>query len=144
MGKISFNNADANFRLKEKARLRSWIAKIISDKKKLTGDIAFIFCSDEYLINVNQQFLDHDTYTDIITFDYTQDHPKKAISGDIFISVDRIAENALKFKTDPAKELHRVMIHGVLHLLGYKDKGAAAKAEMTSQEDKSLKILSGI
>ena len=93
----------------------------------------FIFCSDSYLLNINQKYLKHDTYTDIITFDNSD--LKQEIVGDIFISLDRIRENAKELKVNEKDELHRVMIHGTLHLLGYPDKGKSAKALMTEKED---------
>ena len=99
--------------------------------------INFIFCDDAYLLEMNQEYLKHDTFTDIITFDYGS---SEAVSGDIFISVDRIRENAAKLQQNALDELHRVMIHGILHLIGYKDKSPADKAQMTSKEDKYLSL----
>jgi rRNA maturation RNase YbeY len=93
------------------------------------------------LLSINKQFLGHDTYTDIVTFDYSKENPKEPVSGDIFISVERVAENAGKFGKTKENELHRVMAHGVLHLLGYGDKTKADKVEMTKQEDACLKSL---
>lgn len=119
--------------------LKQWITLIIEKKKHKTGELNFIFCSDDYLLTVNKQYLDHDTYTDIITFDYSQKNLN--ISGDIYISIDRVKENALAFSTSFEDELHRILIHGTLHLLGYKDKTKIAKAEMTLQEDLCLKQL---
>lgn len=140
---ITFANQDINFTLKNKITLKQWIKTIIQNKKRNLGDIAFIFCSDEFLLNLNIQHLNHDTLTDIITFDYSKGSAKQAISGDIFISVDRIRENAENFSKTFENELHRVMIHGVLHLLGYSDKTKIDKTEMTKQEDNSLKLLKG-
>lgn len=141
---INFHNKDIKFTLKQKTRLKKWIISCIEKKKQKAGEINFIFCSDEGLLGINQHYLNHNTYTDIITFDYSKDTPKQAISGDIFISVDRVVENAKKFGKTKENELHRVMIHGVLHLLGYKDKNKAAKTEMTNQEDLCLKALERI
>ena len=146
---ISFNNEDIQFNLKNKTKLKSWIAKTIEGKRKKTGDISFVFCSDAFLLEMNKEYLNHDTYTDIITFDYSQSEENqfplkkgaRGISGDIFISIDRVKENANKFSKTFEDELHRVIIHGVLHLLGYKDKTKIAKAEMTKQEDFCLKAL---
>lgn len=118
--------------------IRKWISEVISDKKFSTGTINYIFCSDEYMLGINKQYLDHDTYTDIITFDYTTG---KVISGDIFISIDRVKENAGLFKTTFEKELHRVIIHGILHLTGQKDKTDSQQKEMRAQEDRYLAIL---
>ena len=146
---ITFNNEDTTFKLKNKTLLKQWITLTIQKKKRKAGEINFIFCSDDYLLNINKQYLNHDTYTDIITFDYSKEKLNKKsplpplqkgnISGDIYISVDRIKENAIKFSKTFENELHRVLIHGVLHLLGYKDKTKIAKAEMTQQEDLCLK-----
>lgn len=138
---ISFNNEDIQFNLKNKTKLKSWVVKTIEGKKKKAGDISFVFCSDAFLLEMNKEYLNHDTYTDIITFDYSKEDAKLAISGDIFISIDRVQENADKFSKTFEDELHRVIIHGVLHLLGYKDKTKIAKAEMTKQEDLCLKAL---
>ena len=98
-----------------------------------------MFCSDNYLLEINKQYLNHDTYTDIITFDYST--KKEPISGDIYIGIERVKENATTFSKSFENELHRVIIHGVLHLLGYKDKTKPAKQEMTKQEDICLKEL---
>jgi probable rRNA maturation factor len=135
---ISFNNEDIKFTLKNKTLLKRWIVSSIEKKKRKTGEIAFVFCSDEHLLAINKQYLNHYTYTDIITFDYSKDDKKLPISGDIFISVDRVKENAIKFSKSFEDELHRVIIHGTLHLLGYTDKSKLTKAEMTKQEDGCL------
>lgn len=136
---ITFNTEDVKFTLKNKTLLKQWIASTIEKKKRKTGEIAFIFCSDEHLLNINNEFLNHDTFTDIITFDYSKENHLLPISGDIFISVDRVKENASKFSKSFEVELHRVIIHGILHLLGYTDKTKTTKAEMTKQEDLCLK-----
>ena len=141
---ISFNSEDIVFNLKNKTALKKWVVSCVEKKKRKVGDIYFIFCSDTFLWEMNKEYLNHDSYTDIITFDYSQEDPKKAISGDIFISIDRVKENAEKFSKTLEDELHRVIIHGVLHLLGYKDKTKIAKAEMTKQEDLCLKALQKI
>ena len=99
------------------------------------GEIQFIYCSDSYLLQLNRQYLQHDTFTDIITFDYSAE---KTVSGDIFISIDRVSENAKKFSHSFEDELHRVMAHGVLHLMGFKDKSKKTKLQMTTEEDKAL------
>ncbi len=135
---ISFSNEDTRFQLKQKRQLKNWIGQTVSQHNNQVGDIAFVFCSDEHLLSINKQYLNHDTYTDIITFDYTNDHPKNAISGDIFISIDRVKENAEKFGKTLENELQRVIIHGVLHLLGYKDKTKTDKTKMTTAEDVCL------
>lgn len=138
---ISFHTEDIRFTLKNKAILKKWVTSVIEKKKRKPGELNFIFCSDEHLLGINKQYLDHDTYTDIITFDYSKEDAKLPVSGDIFISIDRVKENAEKFSKSFENELHRVIIHGTLHLLGYKDKTKSAKEEMTKEEDKSLKML---
>ena len=138
---ILFNTESITFTLKNKLLLKKWITTVVQNKKRKVGEIAFVFCSDDYLLEINKQYLNHNTLTDIITFDYSKESPKQAISGDIYISVDRIAENAKKYSKTFENELHRVMIHGTLHLLGYTDKTKAAKLEMTKQEDVCLKSI---
>jgi len=115
-----------------KSNTKNHIKDLIVSENKKVGDLNFIFCSDNYLLEVNKQYLNHDYYTDIITFDYCED---KLVSGDIFISVDRVLENSNKFKLDFNNELSRVLFHGVLHLCGYKDKNKIDKTQMTSKED---------
>jgi len=139
---ISFHSEDIKFVPKNKSIIKTWIGEVIKKKKRKAGEINFIFCSDEYLLQINKQYLNHNTYTDIITFDYSQDTAETKVSGDIFISIERINENAKKYGKTPENELHRVVIHGVLHLLGYKDKTKIAKAEMTKQENACLRLLS--
>lgn len=130
---IHFFTEDISFSLKNKGLVRKWIKQTIVDESHKLRELNFIFCSDQFLLSINQQFLNHDTYTDIITFDNSD--KEGLIIGDIFISVDRVQENAESFKTKLEDELQRVMIHGTLHLLGYPDKGQEAKAIMTQKED---------
>ncbi len=139
MANISFFNEGIDFKLNQKLLLKDWIYTVITNENKIKGSINFIFCNDSYLSKINKQFLNHDTYTDIITFDYTTDYKGK-ISGDIFISIDRVAENAEKLNISFTNELHRVMIHGVLHLLGYKDKTKSQKTLMRQKEDNCLSL----
>lgn len=139
MPNISFFNEGIDFNLKQKLFLKKWISSVITLEDKKKGDISFIFCNDEYLSKINIQYLNHDTLTDIITFDYSEDNKGK-ISGDIFISIDRVKENAEKLEVPFVNELHRVIIHGVLHLLGYKDKTKALKALMHQKEDICLSL----
>jgi probable rRNA maturation factor len=134
---IHFFFEDISFSLKQKLKLRSWISGTISREGKRLKELNFIFCSDEYLLGINQQYLNHNTYTDIITFDNSDD--ERFIEGDIFISYPRIIENARKYHVSETDELHRVIIHGTLHLLGYKDKSKADKMKMTEKEDEHLK-----
>lgn len=134
---IAFFSEDTDYILKEKSKVREWIhAAILAEGFKRVGDLNFIFCSDEYLLDINKQYLNHDTYTDIVTFDSSED--ENVIAGDIFISTDRILENAAKFKVSERDEVHRVIIHGVMHLCGYLDKKKEAKELMTAKEDAYL------
>lgn len=130
---INFFEEGLTYKLKNKTAVRKWIKGTIEAEGFKLDELTYVFCSDEYLLQINQQYLDHDTYTDIITFDNSE--REGYITGDIFISVERIRENAQQFNVTEAQELHRVMIHGALHLLGYKDKSAADKKKMTSKED---------
>ncbi len=135
---IHFFTEDIVFTLKEKQKVREWIAQTIkSEGFSRVAELNFIFCSDEYLLTINKQYLDHDTYTDIVTFDSSEE--ETVIAGDIFISIERIRENAAKFNVVERDELHRVIIHGVLHLCGYYDKKKEDKALMTQKEDHYLK-----
>ena len=118
--------------------IKDWISHVINNHLSTVGDISFKFCSDEYILQINNQFLDHDYYTDIITFDYCS---RNIISGDILISVDTVSSNAEKYSSSFDKELLRVIIHGVLHLLGFKDATAAEKEEMRSEENMALSLL---
>lgn len=130
---IHFFLQDISFTLKQKDLLRTWIKNTIIEEGFKLKELNFIFCSDNYLLAMNQNYLKHNTLTDIITFDNSED--KRVIIGDIFIGLERIRENAQSFKVTTENELHRVMIHGTLHLLGYADKGKEAKALMTDKED---------
>ncbi len=122
----------------EKQKLNRWIKEIAADYGKKTGDIAYIFCTDERILEMNKQYLDHDYYTDIITFDYTEGN---TISGDIFISLDTVKSNSEEFGTGFEDELHRILIHGVLHLCGQDDKTSLLRAEMTEKENRALEKL---
>ena len=116
----------------------SWYTSVAVQEKKEVGDITLIFCSDDYLLDVNRQHLDHDYYTDIITFDYSE---FPIVSGDLFISVDRVKENAVDFKVSFEHELHRVIIHGFLHLCGYFDKSEEDELLMRSKENQALSLI---
>ena len=124
------------FKLKDSVKIKTWIKKIITLEKKKTGQINFVFTSDEEVLKANIQFLNHSTYTDIITFDSCEGI---TINGDIIISIERVAENAHKFKVDFKQELKRVIIHGVLHLCGYNDKTSAQAKIIRAKEDEALK-----
>jgi rRNA maturation RNase YbeY len=135
---IHFFSEDVSFTLKQKLKVRNWIHRTITSEGYKLGELSFIFTSDDYLLNINRDYLKHDTYTDIITFDNSEEENR--ITGDIFISIERVRENSSKFQVDENDELHRVMIHGTLHLLGYPDKGKEAKAIMTGKEDHYLSL----
>jgi probable rRNA maturation factor len=133
---IRFFKEDIRFRLLYQKKLQQWIKRAVKSKKFQIEEINYIFCSDQHLLHLNKQFLGHDFYTDIITFDNSEE--KKKISADIFISVERVKANAEKYNTAFKDELHRVLIHGVLHLLGYKDKTKKDREKMRMAEDKWL------
>ncbi len=138
MDPILFLSEDIEFELANQPAVVDWIAAIVADHNKEIGEFTFVFCSDEYLLQVNREALDHDYYTDIITFPLHVDGADELVA-EIFISVDRIKENADSFGVSFEDELHRVMIHGVLHLLGYDDKTDDLKAGMRLMEDQCLK-----
>jgi rRNA maturation RNase YbeY len=137
---ITFFSEDIKFQLSETETSANWIQNLIKTHNKIAGDIAYIFCSDAFLHKLNVEHLNHDTLTDIITFDYTH---AGIISGDIFISIDRIKENSKTFSASFDQELYRVMSHGVLHLIGFKDKTDNEKSVMRAEEDKAIFLLSG-
>ena len=135
---VKYFTEDVTFPKLKKRYTTNWIKDTIRLEGKVTGNISFIFCSDDYLLEVNKKYLTHDYFTDIITFDYVE---HGLISGDIFISIDRVKENAIQFSTTVENELNRVLVHGVLHLLGYKDKIKKDKALMTFKENYYLNVL---
>jgi len=130
-------NYELDFSLENEDLFSTWIENVVDSESKLLGEISYVFCNDEYLLEINQQYLDHDTLTDIISFDYTQDN---VISGDIFISIERVEENAKDLNIDFQEELKRVMIHGVLHYCGYKDKTESDEILMRSKEDEKISM----
>ncbi|MGZ3885121.1 MAG: rRNA maturation RNase YbeY [Bacteroidia bacterium] len=134
---ISFTSQHSQFKLRQTSKLKRWIAAVAENEKRQTGDLSYIFTDDESLLKINKQYLHHNTYTDIITFDYS-DH--KTVSGDIFISIDRVKENAVKFGAAFEDELLRVIIHGVLHLCGYKDKTKADSDKMRLKENAAIAL----
>ena len=136
---IGFFSEDVSSPKFKKRVVSAWIKNVIFAEGKVPGNIYFIFCSDDYLLEVNRKYLNHDYFTDIVTFDYVE---LDIISGDIFISTDRIRENAVEFNTSFENELSRIMIHGILHLLGYKDKSKKDKLQMTGKENFYLRELS--
>ena len=133
-----FFNYETDFQLTDEARIQKWISACIESYGFDEGEINYIFCDDEYLLKLNVEFLKHDTLTDIISFDYTLG---KLISGDIYISVERVLENAVKFSQTFENELNRVIIHGVLHYLGFKDKTTADTDVMRQEEETCLSKL---
>ena len=140
MAAINFFTEDTGYKLKDKLQLKRWIKHTIKAEGYKLNELNYILCSDAYLLQINQQYLNHDTYTDIVTFDNSE--TQGVLTGDIFISVDRTQENAVKFNVAPEHELHRVIIHGTLHLLGYLDKKPADKKLMTAKENEYLAIKS--
>jgi len=139
LSNIIFFSENITFSLSNEKRIIDWIRNTVLQEGKTIGEINYVFCADDYLHNINLTYLNHDTFTDIITFDYTEE---SKISSDIFISIDRVKENAETFKTTFENELHRVIIHGILHLLGYKDKTDDEVKAMRVKEDFYLSLLS--
>ncbi len=136
---VFFFIEDVSIKLKHKNILKKWLKTIVEAEHKQTGTINYIFCSDAYLLNLNQTYLKHDTLTDIITFPYNEAQDL-IISGDIYISTERVSENAVVFDTSFENELNRVMAHGMLHLIGYGDKTKAENKLMRQKEDFCLQI----
>lgn len=133
---INFNY-ETDFELSDESLYARWISQVISSEQKQEGEINYIFCDDDYLIEINLQYLDHDTLTDIISFDYSEGI---ILQGDIFISVERVADNADDFDVPFAEELKRVMAHGVLHYCGYKDKSEADEDLMRQKEEEKMQL----
>jgi rRNA maturation RNase YbeY len=128
-------NYETDFILEEEEKTSNWIMKCITNEGFELGEINYIFCDDAYLHKINVEFLQHDTLTDIISFDYTLG---KLLGGDIFISIERVKDNARDFKVSFEEELQRVLIHGVLHYMGYKDKSEAEKEKMRTKENECI------
>ena len=133
---ISFNY-ETSFKLTKKSDYSKWLSLVIQSEDKKEGDVNYIFCDDDFLIEINQQYLNHNTLTDIISFDYSVGNE---LHGDIFISIQRVRENAAEFNVTFEEELKRVMVHGVLHYCGYKDKSAKDENEMRLKEDEKMKL----
>jgi len=138
MQKVQFIFNDRNPTLKERNKLKSFINLLFKREKRGLETISYIFCSDEFLLGLNKQFLNHEFYTDVITFDLSA--PGMDTTAEVYLSIDRIKENAKKLKTSFAEELHRVIFHGTLHLCGYKDKKKEDQVNMRSAENKYLKL----
>ena len=135
---IHFFSEDTPYQFSDKTLTSAWVAQIINQERRVLGDLNFIFCSDPHLHQMNLTYLNHDAFTDIITFDNSE--AVEQISGDIFISIDRVKENAALVTSDFEQELYRVIIHGVLHLIGYNDKSAEEKTRMREKEDACLSL----
>lgn len=134
--KIDFHY-ELDYKLSSESAYADWVTRVIFLANAHLGNVNYIFCNDDYLLDINKKHLEHDTFTDIITFDYTESN---TISGDIFISVDRVEENSQTFNVSFETELKRVMIHGVLHLLGYKDKSTEEKSVMRKKENEMMEL----
>jgi probable rRNA maturation factor len=133
---ISFNY-ELDFQLENEELFSSWISRVILSENKKEGDINYIFCDDEYILEINKQYLDHDYYTDIISFDYSVGNE---LHGDVFVSIDRVKENAQDFNVSFNEELKRVLIHGILHYAGYKDKSEDDEILMRQKEDEKINM----
>jgi probable rRNA maturation factor len=133
---ISFNY-ETDFQLDNEDDISAWISQIILSENKKEGDINYIFCDDDYLVQINQQYLNHDTLTDIISFDYSVGNE---LHGDIFISVERVRDNAVDYNVSFSEELQRVLAHGVLHYCGYKDKTEQDELVMRTKENEKIKM----
>ncbi|RDB03790.1 rRNA maturation RNase YbeY [Runella aurantiaca] len=135
---IQFFIEDVDFKVPQPRKTKSWLQSIIKAEGFMLNQLNYIFCSDEYLLNVNRQYLEHDFYTDIITFDNSEE--EAVVEGDIFISIDRVKDNAQELKKPFEEELRRVLAHGILHLVGYDDHEDEQEQEMRAKEDFYLTI----
>lgn len=138
MSSIHFFSQDIQFKLKTPRKVTSWIKRVVEEEGSTIREINYVFCADSYLLTLNQGFLKHNTFTDIITFDISED--RSLLEGEIYVSIDRVKENAEKYNVLFDEELSRVMIHGILHLLGYKDKKPSEKALMRKKEEACLSL----
>lgn len=130
-------NYESEFQLENEDVFSEWIEQVVLSEDKMLGEVNYIFCDDEYLHKINVEYLDHDTLTDIISFDYSE---RNLVQGDIFISIERVADNASDFDVPFNEELKRVIIHGILHYCGYKDKSESEERIMRSKEDEKIKM----
>lgn len=135
---ITFDSENIDFPDLNKRKTAAWIKKVASTYNNIVGEIAYIFCNDEKILEINREFLKHDFYTDIISFDYSEG---EIISGDIFISLDTVRSNSQKYTSDYREELYRVIIHGVLHLCGFNDNSEEESTAMRNAEDQALMLL---
>ena len=138
---VAFYTEDIVFPFKEKTLCRQWLKTVAESEVRRLGDVSVIFCSDNYILDINLKYLQHDYYTDIITFDYCSGD---RLSGDLFISIDSVRENAVYYGTSFQDELHRVIVHGLLHLIGYDDHTEEDIAVMRSKENYYLEVLNGL
>ena len=134
---IAYYTEDVKMPTFPKRKMNAWIKSVANKYKKNVGEIAYIFCSDKKILEVNKQYLQHDYYTDIITFDYCE---RDVLNGDIFISIETVSSNAERFRVSFEEELRRILIHGILHLCGQDDKTPALRAEMTKKENEALEM----
>lgn len=139
MSEITFFSEDIDFELENQSAVKHWLEQVAQNHKREISELNYIYCSDNYLLEVNKTYLNHDYFTDIITFDQSEPD-EECIEADIFISIDRVKENALTHKTDWHQELRRVMVHGLLHLIGFDDKTDEQKAAMRKSEDACLSL----
>lgn len=137
---VKYYTEECRYRLPEKRRTTAWLREVAAEEGYTLGDVNYIFCSAERLLRMNREFLGHDYYTDIITFDYSDRRGTKIVAGDIFIDVETVADNARLYGATRLEEMRRVVVHGVLHLCGQKDKTPRANAQMHRKEDKYLKF----
>ena len=135
---IEFLSEDIEFPIVDIERLEKWISLVIKKNDFFLGSVSIIFCSDEYILKTNRDFLNHDYYTDIITFDYCEN---RNVSGDLLISLDTVLSNSKQYETNFLEELHRVIIHGILHLIGFDDKTPETRSAIREEENKSLALL---
>ena len=138
MGTVRFFNQDVHFKLPRPLKTKNWIKRVIDAEGLKLSNLNYIFCSDAYLLSINERYLNHKTLTDIITFDNKE--AKDEIEGDVFVSIERVRDNAMKLTTGFDEELHRVLVHGVLHLCGYGDKSPRQKSAMRKREDAYLSL----
>lgn len=139
MSNINFFQEEITFELKDESSITSWLQSVATAEGQSIGEINYIFCSDEYILSINEEYLNHDYYTDIITFD-NRDNTQDDIEADIFVSIDRVQENAQMIQVPFDTELRRVMVHGLLHLLGYHDKSEEEISQMREKEEAYLSL----
>ena len=137
---VRYYNDDCKYRLPQKRLTAEWLRRVAEEEGYVLGDVSYIFCSAQRLLEMNRQYLGHDYFTDVITFDYSDRSDTRIVSGDIFIDVETVADNALQYGATALQEMRRVVVHGVLHLCGQGDKTPRSNAQMHRKEDKYLKF----